>query len=148
MKACASECNANLLEISPIVEMTSSQFFAMCDVGADRCVCPKSGKLVQTSESQVYLSFYSERSQGSSPRSGVKVESGKWKVASQFATFHFQLPLGPFSGLRTLLTPRAKPQKRAPTRDAPTLRKKPRICHSEQSEESQLTFHFNPTSWA
>ena len=26
-------------------------------------------------------------------------------------------------------------------------REKPRICHSEQSEESQLTFHFNPTSW-
>ena len=28
---------------------------------------------MQASESQVYLSFYSERSQGSSPRSGVKV---------------------------------------------------------------------------
>ena len=44
-------------------------------VGADRCVCPKISKLVQASESQVYLSFYSECSQGSSPRSGVKVES-------------------------------------------------------------------------
>ena len=30
---------------------------------------------MQASESQVYLSFYSEHSQGSSPRSGVKVES-------------------------------------------------------------------------
>ena len=39
------------------------------------CGCPKSAKLVQASESQVYLSFYSECSQGSIPRSGVKDES-------------------------------------------------------------------------
>ena len=34
----------------------------------------ESGKMkaLQASESQVYLSFYSERGQGSSPRSGVK----------------------------------------------------------------------------
>ena len=31
----------------------------------------KDESLCQASESQVYLSFYSERSQGSSPRSGV-----------------------------------------------------------------------------
>ena len=100
--------SGNLTEISPIVEMTSTRFFAMCDVGADRCVCPllavvflgthkgcPYGSLFPTfhfqfstltplcglklgcarCKSQVYLSFYSERSQGSSPRSGVKVES-------------------------------------------------------------------------
>ena len=37
----------------------------------------KDESLCQASESQVYLSFYSERSQGSSPRSGVKVSASE-----------------------------------------------------------------------
>ena len=70
-------------------EMTSSRFKNRVQstdaVGADRCVCPRSGKLVQASESQVYLSFYSECSQGSSPQSGVKDESGKLIEIFRFA---------------------------------------------------------------
>ena len=48
--------------------------------------------------------------------------------------------------LRTLkvLSALLKPQKRAPTRDAPTAHK-PRTCHFEQSEKSQLTFNFDNT---
>ncbi|MBQ3243953.1 MAG: hypothetical protein IJB01_05045 [Bacteroidaceae bacterium] len=39
----------------------------------------KDESLCQASESQVYLNFYSERSQGSSPRSGVKEQRAKSK---------------------------------------------------------------------
>ena len=83
--------------------MTNPQFSR--NVGADRCVCPKRAKLVQASESQVYLSFYSECSQGSSPRSGVKVESlgfdGTGSNRSQVAW----VPLSPYVTANSRIAP-------------------------------------------
>ena len=38
----------------------------------------KSGKLVQASENQVYLSFYNERSQGSTAQGAVKTTGKRW----------------------------------------------------------------------
>ena len=46
----------------------------------------KGESLCQASESQVYLSFYSERSQGSSPWSGikgVKMKDERWKMKDE-----------------------------------------------------------------
>ena len=40
----------------------------------------KDESLCQASKSQVYLSFYSERSQGSSPQSGVKACAKRTRV--------------------------------------------------------------------
>ena len=57
------------------------------------------------------------------------------------------VPLVALKALKALLkTTRNTAHKKGQThRSAPTLREKPRICHFEQSEKSQLTFHFDNT---
>ena len=86
---------------------------------------------MQASESQVYLSFYSERSQGSSPRSGVKVESCS-------CNFDNTAPVGaPLVGAQNKITPQTKGRHKTCPYST-----KPRCCHFEQSEKSNNTAHW------